>query len=103
MSNNNMGIKLIGGLLGATLAGAYVADYRRRLKKDIAQYKKQEPYRLLDYMLSRVVVICPQCRHIVCVTTLEAQLASVWRCFKCGCAWEETSHCDIIIDAGGDR
>lgn len=74
----------------------FVYHYRERYKRDLSDYKKEEPYRLLDYMLSRVVIICPQCGHIVQVESLEAQLSCAWRCDKCGTEWEETSHCDII-------
>ena len=101
--SNNMGLKILAALGGTALTVAYTRDLQRRLRKDIEKYKKKEPYALLDYMLSRVVVVCPKCGHIVQVETLEAQLSHVWRCFKCGCSWEETSHCDVIIDEGGKR
>lgn len=94
----NIGIKVLAGVAGAGLAFAYVSDMARRLKKDQEEYKKKEPFRLLDYMLSRVVVICPRCGHIVKLETIESQFSNHWKCFKCGCAWEETSHCDRIIE-----
>jgi len=97
---NNTALKVLAGLAGGALATAYVLDLRKRLRKDIAMHKKKEPYRLLDYMLSRVVVICPQCGHIVTVSTLEAQMSSMWKCFKCGCSWREQSDRDVIIDEG---
>lgn len=98
--SKNMGIKILAAIGGAALSVAYARDYARRMSEDIKQHKKKEPYALLDYMLSRVVVVCPRCKHIVKVETLEAQLSSVWRCFKCGCSWREQSDRDVIIDQG---
>ncbi len=93
----NIGIKVLAGLAGGSLAFAYIDDLSRRLRKDIRRYKKKEPFHLVEYMLSRVVVICPRCEHIVKLETIESQFSNHWKCFKCGCTWEETSHCDRII------
>ena len=85
---------------GALIGGAILHHKVKELKKKIKENDRQEPWNTLFYALSRAVVVCPMCKHMAAVKSLDAQLETRWECKKCGCSWIETSHCDVILSKG---
>lgn len=70
-------------ILGQVLRVAEMVRTHQRRKQDSE---------LLDYLLERELVICPDCRIAFRVTTLEEQLNTQWECRACRCQFREFSH-----------
>jgi tRNA(Ile2) C34 agmatinyltransferase TiaS len=57
-----------------------------------AFFLRKQDDELLEHLLSRTHVICPDCRLMFEVRCLEEQFNTQWRCAACGCQFREYAH-----------
>jgi len=53
---------------------------------------REQDSELLEHLLNREFVICPDCRNMFEVSCLEEQMNAHWRCEICGCEFVEYPH-----------
>lgn len=53
---------------------------------------REQDSALLEYLLNREFVICPDCRSMFEVSCLEEQMNTHWCCKICGCEFVECPH-----------
>jgi hypothetical protein len=59
------------------------------------EFDKRYEGELLMYCITRNTIVCPRCRNIYDVDTLDQQMNFTWECTECGCIWMETPTHDI--------
>jgi hypothetical protein len=80
-------------MIFALAAGVFVlARVVYILERARRSLQRQQDSELLEHLLFREHVICPDCRSVFAVTCLEEQMNTTWQCAVCKCKFKELPH-----------
>ena len=82
-------------LSGVCISTVSIYTLKQSIKKSIDSWKKDYDELILDYCISRTIIVCPKCTSLYEVKDLDEQLNTEWTCTVCGQSWEETPTHDV--------